>query len=139
MARFTRVRVKDVAQKARFYDPDVEREMAQKIEKPANTIIATLLEGGPINGREREVMTRYIATMVKRVPGRREKVVKLAPAAIELGRSVARAQIIKKTQQHASPAEIDHMLAEADRITEGSRQRMPPEIEWYIRTPVPSV
>ncbi len=46
------VPIKDVAQKRGFYEPDIERQLNEKIEIPGNRVMLQLLERNPISEAE---------------------------------------------------------------------------------------
>jgi hypothetical protein len=58
----------EVAQKKRFYKPEVERGLNTDVEIAGTDAIKRLIEGLSLSDRERQELSGYIATMIKRVP-----------------------------------------------------------------------
>jgi len=71
--------IKAEAQEAGFYSPQVEEQLNTRIEVPGNRVIDKLLRAKPISEEDRLDLSIYIATMLKRVPHRRNKAYALIP------------------------------------------------------------
>src|SRR2546429_2288338 len=76
--------IKIVAQAPKFYEAEVEAELASRLEGPANIILEELRNLRPISPVQREHFAIYTTTMIKRVP-RRRRITRneIAPKAIQ--------------------------------------------------------
>ena len=70
---YLRTKVKNVAQETGFYSRSMESYLANEIENSANPAIKKLRELQQIDANERRALTRYIVTMIKRVPQNKEQ------------------------------------------------------------------
>ncbi len=128
-----RLPIKKVAQAPNFYDADVEAELAQKLEGPANIILSQLRAGQLITQEQRMHFAIYTATMMKRVPRRRR---------------IAREETLPKALEDTFKNAIDALkpgpsfaerLAELERIREEFRGEPPKEVIDRIESPWPPI
>ena len=64
----------DVAQQAGFYGAETEKKLANEVESPGNRVLDKLRERQGLSDQERMEAAVYIATMLERVPKRRNMV-----------------------------------------------------------------
>jgi len=63
-----------VASQKRFYSQEVEQYLANKIEGPANKVLAKIRQHSQITDDDKSVLAKYILVMFKRVPRGKERV-----------------------------------------------------------------
>ncbi len=137
--RFSEATVKKVAQERQFYSPEVEVELNELVERPANRAFDKLRAGLPIVAEDRERIAVYIATMLKRVPGHRQKTLRMAPQILEDTVSKLRNQIETAGQMRdIDPSIVARRLAELDATADQFQKRLPDDIIDQIRTPWPT-
>lgn len=130
---------KEVAQKPRFYHSDVESSLNLDVELPGTQAMKQLLQGYSLSDDEREQMSRYIATMIKRVPYHREYVKanlypKLLANTAEVHRNKLRAL---RTRTDIPSDLIDQKLAETDAAEQKLLGQMPSKVLDIIEDPRP--
>src|SRR5687768_10515281 len=81
--KFTNPGIKSVAQESAFYSDEVEQQLNELVEKPANRVLDKLRNHKSIGDLDRIHLGVYIATMLKRVPRLRTKAFSMLPAIIE--------------------------------------------------------
>jgi Protein of unknown function (DUF4238) len=74
--------VKSIANETGFYSSDVERQLANNVEGPANEVLKAIRSRTAISQRDKEVLAAYMACMLKRVPRGKEWVRELAPGVL---------------------------------------------------------
>ena len=135
LRKFTNPAIKSVAQEAGFYSQEVEQQLNELIEKPANRVLDKLRSKKNIDEMERIHLSTYIATMIKRVPKRRTQALSIAPGVIEKTIHEVREQV----QQWASITEnkvlAERRLNEIKEIEEKLRNKIPEFIIDQIRLP----
>ena len=125
--------------KSQFYSPEVEVELNELVERPANRAFDKLRAGLPIVAEDRERIAVYIATMLKRVPGHRQKTLRMAPQILEDTVSKLRNQIETAGQMRdIDPSIVARRLAELDATADQFQKRLPDDIIDQIRTPWPT-
>lgn len=67
-----KVPIKVAAQRPKFYRPSDENTLNKEVEIPGGNAIDKLIRGQRIDIGERADVARYVATMMRRVPGFRE-------------------------------------------------------------------
>jgi hypothetical protein len=129
--------IRNVAQEPKFYDPDVEAELAQRLEGPANIILAQLRAGDSITPQQRTHFAIYIATMMKRVP-RRRRIARenILPKALD---ETVEKFIADLKTSIASDEQLAARLAEAERVRDEFRVDPPKEVIDHIKAPWPTV
>ncbi len=132
--------IKEVAQLRGFYDSDVESALNDKVEKPANPVIEKLIEGSAPTHSERLALSKYLGTMMRRVPYRRELGIKRAPRVVESTVDGIRAHFREAlaSGEH-DPAVIHRRLKEIDALSEGWKLKTPESIIKLLRLPWPTV
>src|SRR5687767_3161923 len=80
LRQFTNPGIKSVAQESGFYNNDVEQQLNELVEKPANTVLDKLRNQDRITETDRIHLGVYIATMLKRVPKRRTEAYSMIPS-----------------------------------------------------------
>lgn len=135
LRKFTNPGIKSVAQEAGFYSEEVEQQLNELIEKPANRVLDKLRSKKNIDEIERIHLSTYIATMIKRVPKRRAKALSMAPDVIEKTIDEVRKQVQEwaSTTQNKNLAE--RRLNEIKEIEESLRNKIPESIINQIRLP----
>jgi len=74
--------VKSIANITGFYSKEVERYLANTIERPANTVLTKIRQFERIEQRDKEVLSEYMAVMIKRVPKGLQRLEEVAPSII---------------------------------------------------------
>jgi hypothetical protein len=139
LRRTTKAAIASVAQERGFYEDREERELASRVETPANDVIDKLLSGCGVTNKERRDLAVYTATMIKRVPAHRVKARTLLPKALEEVRRIVRARIAEREAQLGlDPVAVATELAEADRIVAEFHAEPPQPIVDYIKAPWPT-
>ncbi|MHB0856245.1 MAG: DUF4238 domain-containing protein [Anaerolineae bacterium] len=70
----THAPIRAVANEKDYYRPDVEKALAQSIEKDANPILDAIRLRMPLDMAGKHLLSRYLAVMVVRVPRHRHRV-----------------------------------------------------------------
>jgi hypothetical protein len=109
-----------------------------RIEVPGNRVIDKLLRAKQISEEERLDLSVYIATMLKRVPHRRNKAYALIPATVDTKRKLPQRLAELAARRGLPILDYEEALAEANRVVEGIPAAVPKLIEDYIRTAWPS-
>jgi len=133
--KFTNPGIKSVAQEAGFYSDEVEQQLNELIEKPANRVLDKLRSKKNIDEMERIHLSTYIATMIKRVLKRRTKAFSIVPGVFEKTINEVRNQVQEwaSTTQNKSLAE--RRLNEIKEIEESLRNKIPESIINQVRLP----
>lgn len=135
----TKARIAKVAQERGFYEDEAERELAMRVETPANDVIDKLVAESGLTTQERLRLAVYVATMIKRVPAYRLKAHRFLPCALEEAKQTARARIAEREAGLGSDAaKIAEELAEADRVVSEFHTSPPKPILDYIKAPWPT-
>ena len=131
--------IKEVAQKPRFYRSDVESSLNTNVELPGTLAMIQLLRGVFLSNGEREDLSRYIATMIKRVPYHRNYVnTTLYPELLARTTREYREKLRMLETQFAIPAGIvDLKLAETDTAEKKLLGNMPNDVRQIIEDPRP--
>jgi len=86
--------ISKVAQQRSFYDPAVERELAEGVEQPANKVIQKLRDGRLLSESERRELALYLAVMLMRVQERRKRATAMLPGVLDSVIKRAREDIV---------------------------------------------
>jgi len=114
--------IKQVAQEPRFYEPEVETELADRVERPANVVLQKVIAGDRISQAEREAIVYYMATMIMRVPNRRLRALELVPQASDEAAEDLRTELPQlDAQRGISPAKTQERISEGLRLLERCR------------------
>lgn len=139
LRRLAKLPIKTIAQEAEFYDADVERELSERLEGPAQKALAKLRHQEPLSSDERLLAATYVATMMMRVPKQRAKALKIVPSAMKSTLDGARATIHEWAKSgDTDQALVARRLAEVDRLEDQWAQAPPPDILDRIRSPWPT-
>jgi hypothetical protein len=131
--------IKNVAQARGFYPPDVEAELNDKLEGPANIILAELTNLRPITEEQRVHFGFYIAGMIKRVPRRRRiSRDEILPKALKKTMDEMLAEV-KQFAATTSDKEVGaQKVAEVERIRDQFNEKPPDEVIDQIESPWPT-
>ncbi len=66
------VSVSNIAQENRLYSPDLEQQLANEVEGPANEVILRIQNQQPLTPEQKLVLSRYLELIWRRVPAQRE-------------------------------------------------------------------
>ena len=72
--------VKSIANITGFYSREVEQYLANTIEGPANTVLKKIRNREQIKPRDKEILSEYMAVMIKRVPKGKKQLDEMAPS-----------------------------------------------------------
>jgi predicted DNA-binding transcriptional regulator AlpA len=72
--------VKSIANITGFYSSDVEQYLANTIEGPANTVLMKIRQFEQIDQKDKEILSEYMAVMIKRVPKGLQRLEEMAPS-----------------------------------------------------------
>jgi hypothetical protein len=133
--QFANPSIKQIAQESAFYSAEVERQLNEFVERPANLVLDKLRDQVRINDLERIHLAIYIATMLYRVPRRRTRAFSMLPSVLEKTINEVTAEV----QEWARVAEdrdlVKCRLAEIERAKQSLRNKTPDVIIEQIRTP----
>jgi uncharacterized protein DUF4238 len=132
--------IAQVAQSKEFYSPETEDVLAREVERPANAVIAKLINNDALSSAERFELTFYIGTMLKRVPFRRRKAMEMYPKVLDDTVARVRRQIIELagTLSDVDPELVARRLHEVDAARAKFEHTPPTEIVEQVREPWPS-
>lgn len=132
--------IAQVARSKGFYSPETEDALAREVERPANAVIATLINNNTISSAERFALTFYIATMLKRVPFRRRRAMEMYPTVLDDTVARIRDQIIDLARSLPDiPVDtVKKRLADVEASRVKFEQAPPVEIIEQVREPWPS-
>ena len=75
--------VKSIANITGFYSREVEQYLANTIEGPANEVLMKIRKKEQIDQRDKEILSEYMAVMMKRVPKGKKRLEEMAPSISE--------------------------------------------------------
>lgn len=132
--------IAQVAQSKEYYSPETESVLAREVERPANAVIAKLINNDTISPTERFELTFYIATMLKRVPFRRRRAMEMYPTVLDDTVARIREQIIELAHSlpDVPPDLVNGRLAEVEAARVKFEHAPPSEIVEQVREPWPS-
>jgi hypothetical protein len=133
--KFTNSGIKSVAQEAGFYSEEVEQQLNELIEKPANRVLDKLRSKKNIDEIERIHLSTYIATMIKRVPKRRTQAFSIAPVVIEKTINEVRNQVQEWASTTENKSLAERRLDEIKEIEESLRNKIPEFIIDQVHLP----
>lgn len=137
--RSTRVPIKTIAQEAEFYDVNVERELSERLEGPAQNSLTKLRRRESLTTNERLLAAAYIATMMMRVPKQRAKALKIVPTALKNTLEEARATIHQWAKNgDADQSVVAARLADVERLEAEWSSSPPADVVERIRSPWPT-
>jgi hypothetical protein len=103
--------IKKVAQEDDYYSAEVEDELAQVVELPANKAISKLIDGHMLDDEERVHLALYMLTMHTRGPRQRKKVFAQAPTLMS--------EVIERLRQ-----ELEALIGEGGDGAEVARSKL---------------
>jgi len=136
---FKRMRVDVIAQARQFYTPEVESQLEEFVEGPANAVIDKLRQRTSIDSGDRARLPLYVATMLRRVPHSRQRAAGWLPEVLadtvrEMKDFISQAA----AAGHISPSTEAERLAQADAAEEKFKKNPPQNVVEQIRTPWPT-
>ncbi len=72
--------VKSIANITEFYSREVEQYLANTIEGPANKVLMKIRQFEQIDQKDKEILSEYMAVMIKRVPKGLQRLEEMAPS-----------------------------------------------------------
>lgn len=131
--------IKKIAQERDFYPPDTETQLNKKVELPANNVIEKLRNGASLTDSDRIPLAIYMATMMYRVPAKRQRAYDSLPevlsGTIDRYKRIVDAALNKNEINDLTAA---MRIAEADSLYLRFAEDPPEEAIEQIRTPWPS-
>jgi hypothetical protein len=132
------IAIKKAAQAPKFYEQADEEALNAFVEAPANLIITRLLRGpAPLPREDRIALSLYIATMLRRVPYRRERAYELYPESWAATIADIREQLLASADISAEMLET--RLAEVEESDTRHRDSPPESVHSAIREPWPTL
>lgn len=135
LRQFTNPGIKSVAQESEFYNDDVEKQLSELVEKPANKVLDKLRNHEKITETDRIHLGVYIATMLKRVPKRRTEAYSMLPSVFEKTITEVRAQIQEWGQTTQNKELFERRLLEIEAAEKRLQNEVPDFIIEQIRQP----
>jgi hypothetical protein len=135
LRKFTNPGIKSVAQEAGFYSDEVEQQLNELVEKPANRVLDKLRNQDRISEIERVHLAVYIAIMPKRVPKRRIKAFSILPEVFEKTINEVRAEIQEWGRTTQNKDLFERRLLETEIAEQSFRKKTPESIVEQIRKP----
>lgn len=146
--KFSHAPIKVVAQQKSFYDDEVEQQLNELVEKPANRVLVKLrelslsnkIEGATLDKIERATLALYIGTMLKRIPKYRQKACgQIYHTALDDTINEVSSQILRMSQEKAVDAEMVALrLSELELLKREFTRKPPVVVSRQIRDPWPS-
>jgi hypothetical protein len=132
--------IKEVAQKKRYYTREVESSLNTDVEIAGTRAMKLLIQGLSLSDQERVELSRYIATMIKRVPFHRNLVeTKLYPDLLAETTNEYRNSLRTIGQFGIVPVDVvDQKLSETDAAERKLSVAMPKKVRDLIEDPRPS-
>jgi hypothetical protein len=135
LRQFTNPGIKSVAQESGFYSNDVEQQLNELVEKPANKVFDKLRNQERITETDRIHLGIYIATMLKRVPKRRTEAYSLIPSVFEKTVTKVRTQIQEWGQITQNKEVTERKLLELEAAEKNLQNEVPDFLVEQIRQP----
>ena len=135
LRQFTNPGIKSVAQESGFYANDVEEQLNELVEKPANKVLDKLRNQERITETDRIHLGVYIATMLKRVPKRRTEAYSLLPSVFEKTITKVRTQIQELGQTTQNKELFERRLLEVEAAEKKLQNEVPDFLIEQIRQP----
>ena len=135
LRQFTNPGIKSVAQESGFYNNDVEQQLNELVEKPANKVLDKLRNQEQITDTDRIHLGVYIATMLKRVPKRRTEAFSMLPNILEKTITEVRTQIQEWGQSTQNKELFERRLLEVEAAEKSLQNKVPDSIIEQIRQP----
>lgn len=134
-----RLPIRNVAQARNFYDDDVEKELAERLEGPAHGIFLELRNLRPITPEQRTHFAIYVATMIRRVP-RRRRITRqeIAPKAVKVTIDEMFEEISAWAKSATDQRLVQRRFEELERIRQQFEHELPDEVNAHIDNPWPT-
>lgn len=133
--KFSKAAVKKVAQEADFYPEEVEKALAEVVERPANMCIDKLLRKEKLDNGERTSLSLYMLIMATRGPRQRRKSLELAPKVLKGVVDETRQEIEKAAGNRSESEQSQRQLEELKAAEERFSKQLPENLVELIRTP----
>ena len=131
--------IKNIAQAPGFYPPDVEAELNEKLEGPANIILTELTNLRPISPEQQVHFAIYIAAMIKRVPRRRRiSREEILPKALKDTMDAMMAEVEEFAATTSNKEIGERRIAEVERIRKQFSEEPPSDVVDQIESPWPT-
>jgi len=114
---FIKAAIKKVAQQARFYDEDTEKQLNEQVERPGNRVFSKFISDQPIDAKDRIDAAVYMATMYARVPKRRTEITKMVPSAAEKVLSELASAMNDWIKTNPDPQLVERRLKEMEEVS----------------------
>lgn len=135
LQQFKNPGIKSVAQKSGFYSNDVEQQLNELVEKPANKVLDKLRNQEKITEIDRIYLGIYIATMLMRVPKRRVEAYSLYPSVFEKVITNVRGQIQEWGKTTQNKELFERRLLEVEEAEKKFINEVPDSVVEQIRQP----
>lgn len=128
-----------VAQQSGYYEIEDENSLNLNVEIPGNDVIDKLCLGEQISETEKQELSLYIATAIRRVPAARHKAHAITKQTAPVVIAEYRAEIeIARQSQFASEEQINFFESAVDNVETEFTGCPTDEIRKFIETPWPS-
>ncbi len=128
--------VQSVANQTKYWSEETEQQLANLVEDPAKPAFDKIKVRQPITPRDKWMLSRYIITLLKRVPARRAKMLSRAPALWrETMDKVAKVIEEEKRTVPSSSAYLDQMQRQLDDIPPDFLDVIPPLVWEQVLSP----
>jgi len=134
-----RAAIDKVAQKREYFDTPTEDALSTLIENPAHGALDRLLATNQVHDADRELLSRYISVMLRRVPASRRRSMELVEPSVrnvvERYREVMKAEAAEdESVSHLLPEKLAHLdILEARYVDSPT-----PEVKANVLSPWPS-
>jgi hypothetical protein len=135
LRNFTNPGIKSAAQESGFYSAEVEQQLTEFVENPANRVLDKLRDQKSIDDIERFYLAFYIATMFKRVPKARARAYSILASTLEKTIAEVKIEIQERARSTQNKELVDHRIAEIEKAELSLRKRTPDVIVEQIRLP----
>lgn len=117
--QFAKIPIKVIAQKADYYNADVERELNESVKRPTHATRVQVRRREQFSPEDRFRLAVYITTMTRRVPRRRRKALEMLSSVLESSLEKVREKVSAwVARSNADEKLIAQRLAEIDRVQE---------------------
>ncbi len=135
LRQFTNPGIKSVAQESGFYNNDVEQQLNEWVEKPANKVLDKLRNQERITETDRIHLGIYIATMLRRVPKSRTEAYSMIPGVFDETITKVRTQIQEWGQTTQNKELFERRLLEVEAAEKRLWNEVPDFVIEQIRQP----
>lgn len=140
LGRVFRSQPSSIANEKGLYTEELESQLNNQIEQPANWVLDKISKRGKLDRAEQEALALYIVTMWKRVPNARSRVMGSVPEVVdEVTDELIRDINNLKAQDEITDERREWLLSEAARVREKLKIEPPPQTWWQTIVPEQSV